>query len=362
MLHVISDLNVGGAGRYLLNLLPNLIREGWDVSVACPGGGELEKELRRHGFDPHLLSGSDTSFSFKAVGEIYGLLAREDYGLVHTHASLSGRIAARLAGRPKVVLTRHGLGSGREIPQWRRQLNGWAGRLLTDKIIAISQAVAESLVREGVPPTKIRVIPNGIAVEEFSRASGAAVRVELGVGNRPLVGMVARLVAEKSPQDFVKAAALIKEKHPDAMFVLVGAGPLQEELMDLVQTLNLHREFRFLGYRRDIAAVTAALDVVVLTSCQEGLGLVLLEAMAAGKPVVATAVGGITEVVQPEQTGLLVSVGNPPAVADAVLRLLDNRKQAQQMGRAGQKLVQQEFSQAAMARRTAELYCELVDS
>ena len=111
-----------------------------------------------------------------------------------------------------------------------------------------------------------------------------------------------------------------------------------------------------------MAALTAALDVAVLTSRWEGQGLVLLEAMAAGKPVVATAVGGITEVVKPERTGLLVPAGDPVAIAQAVVRLLNNVKQAQMMGLAGQELVRQEFSREAMARQTAELYRELVDS
>ena len=214
------------------------------------------------------------------------------------------------------------------------------------------------LVNEGVLPEQIRVIPNGIVVEEFSNCSGAAVRMELGVGSRPLVGMVARLVPEKAPENFVQAAALIKQQRPDCMFVMVGTGPLKQRLTDLAQELNLHQEFKFLGYRPDIAAVTAALDVAVLTSCQEGQGLVLLEAMAAGKPLVATAVGGITEVVQPKHTGLLVPPGMPQAVAQAVLQLLEHEEQALAMGRAGQELVRRQFSQAAMAQRQGNMQVE----
>ena len=206
---------MGGAGRYLLNLLPGLRQEGLEVSVACPGGGELEKELRGQGFPLYLLSGSDASFDWPVIAEVYRLLAGGDYQVVHTHASLAGRVAARLARSPKVVLTRHGLGTGRKLPRWRQCVNGGVSIFFTDKIIAISQAVALSLINEGVPPARIRIIPNGIAAEEFVHSSGAAVRLELGVGNRPLVGMVARLVAEKAPQDFVRAAALIKEKRPD---------------------------------------------------------------------------------------------------------------------------------------------------
>ena len=146
------------------------------------------------------------------------------------------------------------------------------------------------------------------------------------------------------------------------MYVCPGGNrSAQARLTDLAQKLNLHQEFKFLGYRPDIAAVTAALDVAVLTFARRAR-LVLLEAMAAGKPLVATAVGGITEVVQPKHTGLLVPPGMPQAVAQAVLQLLEHEEQALAMGRAGQELVRRQFSQAAMAQRTAELYRELVES
>jgi glycosyltransferase involved in cell wall biosynthesis len=362
VLHVISDLHVGGAGRYLLNILPGLGQAGFEVEAACPGGGELEKELRKMDFPVHPLASSDTSFSWSTVAELYRLLTQGDYQIVHTHASLSGRVAARLAGRPKVVLTRHGLGNAEKISPWRRYINRTISTLFTDKIVAISQAVTDSLINEGVPPKQICIISNGIVVEEFERASGAAVRMELGVGNRPMVGMVARLVAEKAPQDFVRAAAIIREHRPDTMFVLVGAGPLEADLRGQLQELGLTPQFNLLGYRRDMPTVQAAIDIAVLTSHHEGQGLVLLEAMAAGKPVVATSVGGIPEVVQPEHTGLLVPPGDPAALAKAVLRLLNNTEQAQAMGRAGQKLVREQFSRAAMAQQTAELYLELLDS
>ncbi|BCV25475.1 glycosyltransferase family 4 protein [Gelria sp. Kuro-4] len=357
---MVSDRNVGGAGRYLLNLLPGLAAEGMEVAVACPGGGELEAELKRQGWRPLLLSRGDVSFSAAAVREVYGFLAGGRYDVVHTHASLAGRVAARLARVPVLVLTRHGLGGGRPAPAWKRRLNRLAAHALTDAVIAISEAVAAQVQAEGVDVRQIEVVPNGIDVDEFARASGAAVRLELGVGGRPLVGMVARLVPEKAPQDFIRAAALVKRRCPEAAFLLAGSGPAAGELKELASRLGLGSEFHFLGYRRDVAAVTAALDVAVLTSHREGLGLVLLEAMAAAKPVVATAVGGITEVVEPEVTGLLVPPGEPEQVAAAVERLLRDRKRAAQLGRAGQQLAWSRFSRAAMARETAAIYEELL--
>lgn len=328
--------------------------------MACPSGGELAAELRRRGWEPLLLSQGDVSFSWATVREVGGLLAAQRYDVVHTHASLAARVAARLARVPALVLTRHGLGSGRPAAGWRRRLNRWVAEALTDAIIAVSDAVAAQVIAEGVDHRLVRVVPNGIDVEEFTRASGAAVRLELGVGSRPLVGMVARLVPEKAPQDFIQAAALLKRRFPEASFVLVGGGPAEGQLKELARRLGLGGEFHFLGYRRDVAALTAALDVAVLTSHQEGLGLVLLEAMAAAKPVVATAVGGIAEVVEPEVTGLLVPPGEPQQVAAAVERLLRDRPLAQQLGRAGQQQVCSRFSRTAMARQTVTLYEELL--
>ncbi|MDK2785308.1 MAG: hypothetical protein PWQ86_1890 [Bacillota bacterium] len=361
MLHVLSDTGVGGAGRYVLNLLPGLRDQGIEVAVACPGGGELAKELARRGWQPLPLSRGEASFSWRSVAEVYRYLKAGGYDLVHTHASLAGRMAARLAGARGLVLTRHGLGSGAPAAGYRRQVNRWASRLLTDAIIAISEAVAAQLVAEGVDRRQIRVVPSGIDWEEFARASGAAVRRELGLGSRPVVGMVARLVPEKAPADFLKAAALVKQELPDAGFLLVGEGPLEQDLRGLAARLGLQDNLYFLGYRRDVPGVTAALDVAVLTSKQEGLGLVLLEAMAAAKPVVATAAGGIPEVVEQGVTGLLVSPGRPDQVAAAVLQLLRDRDLAAKLGRAGQELVARKFSLTAMAQGTAEVYRALLE-
>lgn len=361
MLHVLSDTGVGGAGRYVLNLLQGLKDQGIEVAVACPGGGELARELARRGWRPLPLSRGDASFNWAGVAEVYRCIKAGGYDVVHTHASLAGRMAARLAGVRGLVLTRHGLGSGVPAKGYRRQVNRWANRLLADAIIAISEAVAAQLVAEGVERWQIRVVPSGIEWEEFARASGAPVRLELGLGGRPVVGMVARLVPEKAPADFLKAAALVRQELPEAAFLLVGEGPLEPALRELAGRLGLQDSVYFLGYRRDIPAVTAALDVAVLTSRREGLGLVLLEAMAAAKPVVATAVGGITEVVEHGVTGLLVPPGRPDEVAAAVLRLLRHKELAAKLGRAGQALVARRFSLASMAQGTAEVYRSLLN-
>ena len=362
VLHVISDLQIGGAGRYLLNLLSGLTERGWDVAVACPGGGRLEQELRKSGYRLYLLDRADASWDWLVLRQLMVLLRQEPYRLVHTHASLAGRVAARLVGGSKIVLTRHGLGAETRAGGWRRGLNTAVSKLLTDRIIAVSAAVAVRLQEEGVPPGQITVIPNGIDVAEFSHRSGQAVRDELGLGGRTLIGMIARLVPEKAPEVFVRAAALVKRQYPDVMFIIAGSGPLQEKLTGLIRDHDLNHEFKLLGFRPDIADVIGALDIAVLTSSQEGLPLALLEVMAAGKPVVVTEVGGMAEVVQTGRTGWLVPPHNPAAVAQALLHLLEHKEQALAWGRAGQELVQQKFSRAAMAARTAELYSQLLEN
>ena len=362
VLHVISDLHMGGAGRYLLNILPGLKQLGFEVAVACPGGGELEKELRRQGFPVHPLSDRDSSFSCRGVAEIYRLLDLYNFGIIHTHASLSGRVAARLKGRGKIVLTRHSLAKAVTISTWRRLANKVLCTVLTDKIIAVSGAVAKNLEGEGTPSSMIRIINNGIFTEQFEGIDGAYVREELGSANCPLVGMVARLVPEKAPQVFVRAAAIIHDKRPDVRFLLAGAGPLEIQLRKLIPELGLQGSFYLLGFMRDISQIQAALDIAVLTSEQEAQGLVLLEAMAAGKPVIATDVGGIPEVVQAGRTGLLVPAQNPQAVAKAVLSMLDDGKKAQMMGEQGRKVVRERFSQKSMVEQTAALYWQLLGS
>ncbi|HEU5322824.1 MAG TPA: glycosyltransferase, partial [Methylomirabilota bacterium] len=273
-----------------------------------------------------------------------------------------GRLAARLAGIHPVVHTIHGYGFHRGQPfpvrhafqRLERLAAGW-----TDALVA----VAEENRRTGVElrlfaPDRCEVIAGGIDPAAFARppAARATARAALGVpADAPLVGMVACLKPQKAPEDFVAVAARVRAALPDARFLLAGDGERREAVAAAARRAGLDGAFDLLGWRRDVPDVLAALDVFVLTSRWEGLPLVLPQAMAAGRPVVATDVNGASEAVREGVTGHLVPPGDVGALADRVVALLRDPARRAAMGEAGRR-ASAAFDIAAMVRRYEGLY------
>lgn len=361
VLHIIGDRDIGGAGRYLLTLVTQPAFRAFEVIVACPEG-PLAGELKKAGVQVLHFEGADLSFSIPLVFRLYRLIRMVRPDLVHTHASLAGRLAARLSGVRALVYTKHGLASSEEafvqVRGRRRLANALASRLLSDRIIAISRAVERELAAQGADPRRITVVYNGVDLD--GPATGVSVRPAGIPEGDPLVGMVGRLSPEKGYRYFLEAAALVRPRKPGARFVIVGGGPERGEIADKVRELGLDGVLLMTGFRADVGEIMGALDVLVLASTAEGLGLVILEAMAAGKPVVATRVGGIPEAVEDGVTGLLVPPGDPGAMAGAILALAADRARAAEMGRAGRKRVEEKFSGRAMAEETARIYREVL--
>lgn len=371
VLHICSDVNIGGAGRYLLYLLPELKRLGLAVTAACPEG-PLAQALRRAGLPVRVVPEGDRSFSWRLLWHLIRLVRAERPHLVHTHASLAGRLAARLGGAGAVVYTKHGLAAGEEAAVQTRLARsgrrGWiwsaafvaqrlADTLLADAVIAVSQAVARVLQVQGTPAGKIRVIHNGIALPGPSWSEGVVRPADGAPGSPgPVITTAGRLSPEKGQSFFIEMAALLRECYPEARFQVVGDGPLRNELAVQIDRLRLREVVALTGFRADVDELLRESHVFVLPSLAEGLGLVLLEAMAAGLPVVATKVGGIPEVVVDGVTGRLVPPGDAAALAAAVREVLDNPDLARRWGEAGRRRVEQSFTAAEMGRQTLDLY------
>jgi glycosyltransferase involved in cell wall biosynthesis len=233
---------------------------------------------------------------------------------------------------------------------------------MTDLILANSEAVKQDVVRqERVAPSKVRVIYNGIESSRYAVEADQALRSSLGIPDRT-VGVVARLVDYKGHRFFLEACPEIRRRHPAVTFLLIGDGPDRSELEDYVRTLGLERSVRFLGSRPDIPELLSVLDVVVLPSLEEGFPNAVLEAMAAGRPVVATRVGGVPEAVVHEKTGLLVPPRDPSALADAVNCLLGDAGRRADMGRMGQKRVSEFFSLSRLVGEMEDLYEESLNA
>lgn len=290
------------------------------------------------------------------------LLRAERPSVLHANmvwplACKTGLLAGRLAGVPAVVCTEHCLVNVRSRREIRLQ------QLLSvavDRYVTVSEYVAGGLREHfGLPERKIRVVRNGICVARFERPSSPALREQLCAGaGRRVVLTVARLDPGKGHRYLLSAAAQV----PDALFVLAGEGPERAALEQQARQLGIEDRVVFLGQREDVPELLASCDLFVLPSLNEGLPLSILEAMAAGRPVLATDVGGVGETVVAGETALLVPPRDPEGLARAMRAVLDDPARARRLGAAGQARARQEFDASGMVARVERIYDEVLGS
>ena len=368
VLHLITSLDRGGAENHLLALMThaNRVEFAFETAVLC-GEGELVPIFRSAGIPLHLLK-ARSRFDPLALGRLVRLLRKRQYDVLHSHlfrADIYGGLAVAQLGRtrPYLVSTRHN--------DDRFFLNPFVGivhYLLSarqDMIIAISDHVAHFTIATGVrSPSKVRRVYHGLGppdTRELER-EGQRIRGELGV--RPadfLVGNVGRLAPQKGQRHLVAAMPMLLERVPTAHAVIAGGGDLEPYLRELADDVGVAERVHVLGPRRDVPALMHALDAFAMPSIWEGFGIVLLEAMAAGKPVVASRVATIPEVVVDGETGLLVPAGEAAALAEALASLALDPDLARRMGEAGRARLQRHFSVEKMVGDTELLYRELVE-
>lgn len=368
--HIIKVVQAAGAERHLLALLSGLRQHDIDarlillvepandmqsyVDEAAARGIPVERILIQRDFDPALFQ------------RLRNLLQALQPDIAHTHllhADLYGVPAARWAGVPVVLSSRHNDNTfRRRFPI--KQVNQLLWRL-ADAGIAISDAIARfSIEVEGAPAGKIHRIYYGLeAAKPLDRAGArAAVSNELGIPDDTVfIGVVCRLIEQKGVCYGLRAFARVASGYPQAHLLVAGEGPLRTALENESAALGLQKRVHFLGWRGDIPALMAALDIFLMPSLWEGFGLVLLEAMAQAVPVIASRVSAIPEVVVDGETGLLVPARDVDALAAALENLLADKPLRQYMGLQGQDRLETDFSAARMVDETAALYFTLLD-
>lgn len=326
------------------------IAERFETAVACPEG-DLAAAVRRAGIPVLTYPGANTSFSWQALRSLTAHMRTWRPQIAHTHGSLAGRVAAALAGA-RIVYTKHGLAIAEEQAIQVRGAGRFAKRaavtLFADRIVAVSAAVERALVAQGADPGRVRVIPGGVDLTGYRRQAPLVPGVLCALG---------RLQTEKGFDVLLRSMA---ELRGQARLLLGGEGLLEAELPRQAESLGISDLVEFRGFVTDVPAFMAEAGMFVLSSRSEGLGLVIVEAMAAGRPVVATRVGGVPEVVVDGETGLLVPPDDPGALAVAIRRLLADPALAARMGEAGRKRAHDQFGAGRMAALTASLYEELV--
>ena len=368
IMEMIDRPTLGGGQTALLLLAENLDRNIFEVFVCSGGEGPLAEEARRKGlhFVPAPL---DKKLGVRGRREIASHLKNLKIDLLHTHggvAGFHGRAAARLARTPAVVHTLHGIHYLHYRNPFLRRLYIALERRysrFTDRLVLVCRS---DLRRAGkhrlAPERKMTVILNGASAPPPSvRDDLSPLRKSLGwEPGRPVVGTVARLHRQKGIVHLLRAVRRIGEAVPESLLAIVGDGPLAGRLEGKARRLGVGERCRFLGAREDAAALMGLFDVFVLPSLWEGLPFVLVEASALGKPIVATAVDGVPEILENEQTGLLVPAADPEALAGAVVRLLRDREGAKRLAERAKALVPPRFPLGRMVEQTQNLYLEVL--
>jgi glycosyltransferase involved in cell wall biosynthesis len=359
ILLMVDSLDVGGAERHVIELAASLVQSDWSVTIACSIEGALAPLARRANVEvvPLLRGLAKRRVSPAYAWQLRRLLRRRRFDLIHAHmfASASAAALACSGTATPLVLTEHSEAS------WRRQPARWFGRSVYSRathVIAVSDSIRRRLIhRDGVPAERVSTIPNAYPslVDQAPVGMCSALR-QLEAIDGPCVGVIARLQPEKGVQYLIEAAAQVHARVPQACFIVVGDGPLREPLARLADDLGIDQAVVFLGFRLDAAAVLSKLDVLVVPSLSEGTPLVVLEAMVAGVPVVASAVGGIPEQIRHGQDGWLVPAGDSGPLGAAIADLLENPARARQMGQVGRERAVTCFSPRVLLDRTAAVY------
>ncbi len=355
VLHTESSSGWGGQEVRILTEARWLRDEGWRVLLAGQSRSPILAEAQREGIAvvPVVMRGA---WDLPAVVTLAAALKRERVALVHTHSSVDawlGGLAARLRRIP-VVRSRHVSISIRS--RWNPVYS-----LLADRILTSGNTIRQQVIAVGVNPTKVAAVPAGVDLDEFGPGPGGErIRAELGL-TPPVIGSVAMFRGSKGHQYLLEAFEIVLREFPTARLLLVGDGVRRQWIERLAGERGLSGVVCFTGFRRDVPDLLRALDCFALASVRtEGVPQSLLQALATELPVVASVVGGMPEVVEHGLTGLLVTPGDPQALAAGLLATLREPELARRRAKAGRQLVETRFSRAVTTERVIALYEELL--
>ena len=376
---LIARLNIGGAALQVIDLTKLLDKEKFEVSLVtgCEGKdeGNMLSLLGEEEVKPILIPelGREISLldDLKAFAKLFFLIRREKPDIVHTHtakAGTLGRLAAKLVGAPVIIHTFHGHIFHSYFGPLKTKIFLLIERFLslfTTRIITISPAQRKEILELGIGnKKKVVCIPLGFDLSKFldCQEKRGELREELGLSeSHLLIGIIARLVTIKGHTYFFEAAKMILDQMKTARFIVVGDGELREEFKELVKKLKIEEATFFLGFRSDLDRVYAGLDLIVLSSLNEGLPTAIIEAMASAKPVVSTRVGGVVDLIEDGVNGLLVPPENPSQLASACLEILCDGERAKKMGREGRRRSSQ-FELSRLIKDIEVLYEELASA
>jgi glycosyltransferase involved in cell wall biosynthesis len=374
ILHVHTLPVVSGSGINTLLTMKGSRERGHEVSLACASEGRLTEETRRAGITVHLVKYLDRELNaaadFASVLELRRLMVRGKFDLVHTHnskAGFVGRLAAHLARVPLIVHTVHGFAFHDQETRFRRALFRTVEQLASrwcDGMIFVSTPMVAWAERQRIG-TRVprKVIFSGVPADEFQLADKSTFRRQWSLApDRLVVGIISKLWEGKGHVillDAWKQALATINLDTEPLLLIVGEGPLEEELRKRVSSLRIDSSVLFTGFQSDVPSAMAGIDIAVLPSLFEGMGRAVLEAMAAGKPVIASNVGGIPDLVRHGENGLLVRPGDGASLTKALAELLSNAELRNRLGRNGAAGFRPEYRSSHMIEEIHQFYEEL---
>jgi len=355
---------IHGAATYYLNTIPLLNKSNFNaILCVLRKRDSLTKQfedkninichLGRNKFDPRTLF------------DINKIIRKENINIIHAHGYGSANFGRLIKLINKIPVIVHAHDDDRNYPITQK-IADYLLRNLTDQAIAISEAVRVSCVKKrNIREEKVIVLLNGIPLNDFvvpDESQIDKVRKRLGVKQKSnVIGTVARLREEKGVKYLIQSAVKILDAFPDAVFLIAGDGPLRNELVDLTKKLGLENKVVFAGFCEDIPSILSIINIVAVPSISEGLGIAVLEAMAMGKPIVATSVGGIIEILKDGETGLLIPPKDQNILADKIIYLINNKNEARRIG-LNAKEESKMHDNIAHVQKLGPIYYELIEN
>jgi L-malate glycosyltransferase len=354
-LHIDTARTWRGGQNQVLTTLMGLRALGHRTMLVAHSEGEL-RQRAAEGLDLVPLA-PKTEMDLTAAWRLSRILKQLKPDVVHAHdphavamAALALSMSTQLAKPPLVAARRVDFHlRGNSLSRWKyRQV---------DCFICASEAIRQMLIGDGVPAARVVTVHEGIDIERVERTEPANLHGEFWLPHQaPIVGNVAALVPHKGQRHLVEAARLVVQQVPDTRFIIAGQGELQPQLERQIKDYHLEKHVMLAGFRPDVLSLHKAFDIFVMSSVTEGLGTSLVDAMAAGKPIVGTRAGGIPEVVADGETGILVPPRDHDAMAEAIVRLLKDETLRRQMGDAGRARARSLFSAERMVQNTLNVY------
>ena len=374
ILFVIDGLDTGGAEKLLVNTLYELDKEIFSPTVFLKEfNGTYNKEVRSMGIP--LFELHSTKFcDFVAIIKLIRYINNEKIDIVHTNlfgSDIIGRIAGKLANVPLIFSTYLNVYSWKKSRNLKIRIKTWIDKVTAkyfcDKLIAVSEDVRDFHIETlKLNKNKFSVLVPGINLNEFQLTDNFSLnkkKLELGIDINSFVVVVVGVLSEQKGHKYlIEAAPSVLIKYPDTRFLIIGPGPLRQELEQMTKNKGVSNEFIFTGFSENLVDLLAISNVFISCSLWEGLPQTVIEAMAMNKPVIATKVGGLPELIQDGKSGILIPPSDPSAIVDSIISIRENKKIAQNLSTEGRKVVEEYFSVKVMVNKLQELYLKTLES